>query len=128
MSGQVVKLPGLRIAVVREDGKVEIWSYETRSCEQTVRLDGIAPRKVSLRVSACSSDARLVAGCVEDYDTTAKLWCLQTGNVKGVLSGHELAITAVAISPDAASAATASEDATVKLWSAWGGHCKMTME
>jgi len=119
---------GMCVAIIREDGKVEIWNWEKRFCERTLRLEGIAPRKESLRVSACSSDARLIIGCIQDFDKVAKLWCLQTGNVKGVLQGHDMAVTAVAISPDAASAATGSEDSTVRLWSAWGGHCKLTMQ
>jgi WD40 repeat protein len=44
------------------------------------------------------------------------IWDAQLGRVKYRLAGHRATITALAISPDGATLATASRDGVIKLW------------
>lgn len=115
-------------ALVRDDGKVEIWDWQARCAATTLRLEGILPNTKTLLVSTFSFSSRQLLGCAGALDTEAYLWCLHEGNIKQRLVGHALPITAVALASDGHLAATGSEDATVKVWSTWGGQCLKTFE
>jgi WD40 repeat protein len=50
------------------------------------------------------------------YDSTLKVWDLDSGRELKTLSGHTKSVTAVAIAPDGKFAVSASDDYTLKVW------------
>lgn len=59
-------------------------------------------------------DNRILAS--GSYDTTIKLWDLQTGKLLRTLTGHSNVVIKLAIAPDNRTLASASSDKTIKLW------------
>jgi len=68
----------------------------------------------SVHTLARSPDGKTLAS--GSFDRTARLWDVETGTPKRILSGHQKTVTAVAFSPDGRWLATASEDSTARLW------------
>jgi WD40 repeat protein len=62
------------------------------------------------------------------YDTTIKLWDVETGKEQATLQGHTGPVYAVALSPDGNSLASGSHDKTVKLWDVATGKERFTMK
>ena len=60
-------------------------------------------------------------------DATARLWDLASGTERLVLRGHQAIISGVAVSPDGARIATASDDGTTRLWDATSGEEVLTL-
>lgn len=65
----------------------------------------------SIAISPCSQ--RFVTG---SFDSTLKLWNLETGEHQQTLDYHDRGIFAVAVSPDGKTLASTSWDKTIKLW------------
>jgi len=60
-------------------------------------------------------------GCSGSADGSARVWNLDTGDLLGVLRGHEEPLTSVAVSNDGALAITGAEDGEVRIWQVLGG-------
>nr|NCR55544.1 hypothetical protein [Microcystis aeruginosa L211-07] len=56
----------------------------------------------------------LVSG---SYDTTIKLWNVETGQEIRTLKGHDRSVSSVNFSPDGKTLVSGSWDKTIKLWS-----------
>jgi hypothetical protein len=68
---------------------------------------------------AFSSDGALLAGA--GRDGSIRLWDAHTGTLRGVLGGHEEAITSLAFAPDGRTLAAGSDDHAVTLYPLAGG-------
>lgn len=95
------------------------------------------PRPLSLVSLALDASGELVcAGAEDSFEVTPQtkievypkepnqifLWSLQTGKLLDVLAGHEGPVTSLAFSPSQAGVlASASWDATVRIWDIFGG-------
>ncbi|KAF8999981.1 WD40-repeat-containing domain protein [Cyathus striatus] len=55
------------------------------------------------------------------YDTTVRMWSLQSGKLLNVLKGHSDWVSSVAISQDGTTVASGSYDMTVRVWNSWSG-------
>ena len=55
------------------------------------------------------------------YDTTARLWDLATGQLRGVFSGHEAPILTGVVYANGKLLATASQDSTARIWDVSSG-------
>ena len=68
-----------------------------------------------------SSDGRsLVSG---GFDSTVKLWDMQTGGAIRTFSGHTKLVSSVSISVDSATISSGSFDKSIWLWDTWTGEC-----
>ena len=72
------------------------------------------------RLSSAKSQARATPerrrAISASYDTTLKVWDLETGQALRTLEGHTSGVTAVAVYADGRRAISASSDKTLKLW------------
>ncbi|HLO89514.1 MAG TPA: WD40 repeat domain-containing protein [Nostocaceae cyanobacterium] len=96
--------------------------YQQLKCIFTFPGDSDAVESIDI-----SSDGQtLVSGSWSDG--TIKIWNLLTKELKQTLAGHELAVSAVKISPNQQIIASGSRDETVKLWDLNTGNLKHTLK
>lgn len=74
---------------------------------------------------ACSPDGAMWA--TGGKDTTVRLWDVDTGETRQVLTGHTGEVTRVAFAPDGKLLASASEDHTLRLWSMPDGELQQVL-
>ncbi len=91
------------------DQSIKIWHLEQH------KFLTIAKHTDNVCALACSPDGKSFAS--GSWDTTIKLWFLDSGKEIMSLSGHTDHVYAVAFSPDGRVVASGSRDKTVKLWS-----------
>jgi WD40 repeat protein len=95
-----------------DKGDIKLWDWETgdylTSYQHPCWVHALLlhPKKPIL-VSAGG-------GFIQDY--TIQLWDCQTGEVIGILAGHDGNINCMALSPDGRTIATGSNDCKIKLW------------
>jgi WD40 repeat protein len=79
-----------------------------------------------IRQLAFSPDGTLLA-TVGNEDQTLRLWDLETGNCRHVLTGHEGAVLSCAFHPTQTIVVSGSSDQTVKFWDTQTGDCLQTL-
>ena len=72
-----------------------------------------------------SPDSQILAS--GSFDTSIRLWNVQTGQCLNVLQGHTEAVFAIRFSPDDRTLASGSLDETIKLWDVSTGECLKTL-
>jgi WD40 repeat protein len=107
------------LVTASDDGSAGLWDAETGVLVR--RFAGAHDRVVAAAFAL--GDTRIVtAGTADPHDpptsrnTTAIVWDIASGEPVGTLSGHELPLMALAVSPKGTMALTAGHDHTARLW------------
>jgi WD40 repeat protein len=107
---------GAHLYSVSHDKSVRIWDLSTHAC---VRVIGPAASSASKPTVPLAALAVRRAGDLVATGGAARLvevWNAASGERVQSLPGHERAVTALALSPDEATLASAAMDGTVRLW------------
>ncbi|MBC7273912.1 MAG: WD40 repeat domain-containing protein, partial [Streptomyces sp.] len=99
---------GTLLAAIGDDGTVSLYDIGSGNVRHTVAHDGAQP----IQAVAFRADGVMFATAGEDG--TVCLWGLTTGIRRGVLTGHEGPVAALAFSGPWL--ATVGEDATLRIW------------
>ncbi|WP_037692670.1 WD40 repeat domain-containing protein [Streptomyces scabiei] len=99
---------GTLLAAVGDGGTVSLWNIDTGNVQHTFTHNGTQ----AIQAVAFRTDGEMLA--TADEHGTVCLWNLTTGVLRGVLTGHEGAVGALAFSGPWL--ATAGDDATLRIW------------
>jgi WD40 repeat protein/tRNA A-37 threonylcarbamoyl transferase component Bud32 len=105
---------GKRLASGAEDEFLKVWDYQTGKLIHEFRQEDQV-----LDTVFCNDGATLIAACA---DQTVHVWDLATEQRTKSMRGHRAFVTGVAVSPDAAHVASASNDGRVKVWDLDGNY------
>lgn len=105
---------GQTLAVVRDEGVVELWDVVTGR-KRIHHKD--SPRVYALIFSPDGQTFATVS-----MGLPVKLWDTDSGRERTTIKGHEEFVAAIAFSPNGQILATASYDRTIKLWNAVDGN------
>ncbi|MGY6529527.1 MAG: hypothetical protein ACXITR_06320 [Cyanobacterium sp.] len=103
--------------------EIRLWQYPSGKLYKT--LTGF---KTEVECTLITKDNSLLIAGGGKNDHTVRVWSLPDAEKKYTLTGHQGAITALAICPFNETLATASKDGTVKLWSLSTGENKATLQ
>jgi len=125
----LVSADNQRIVTGAGDGTVRIWNInngaEVNRFLNTGRSGGAAlSRDGSFLITGSAKPRERKPGEAEpayDENFVAKIWAVETGAVKHVLTGHRAKVSAIALSPDDKWAVTADEDGAIRVWDAASG-------
>ena len=121
---------GKIIASGNKAGVIYLW-YASTGVPRTI-LTGHSDEIACL---AFSPDGKILAsGCADyfDYtdkgnDTSIRLWNVQTGQQKAILTGHTGGVACVVFSPDGKTLASGSQDYTIRMWDTDTGQHQKTL-
>ncbi|WEH12200.1 NB-ARC domain-containing protein [Streptomyces sp. VNUA24] len=99
---------GALLAAVGNGGTVSLWNIDTGNVQHTFTHNGTQ----AIQAVAFRADGEMLA--TADEHGTVCLWNLTTGVLRGVLTGHEGAVGALAFSGPWL--ATVGDDATLRIW------------
>jgi WD40 repeat protein/tRNA A-37 threonylcarbamoyl transferase component Bud32 len=105
---------GRHLATTDSSGRVGMWDTATGERINYFRLD-----ETGVHLLALSPDGRKLAFCLYD-NRRFRLWDTVNPHHLADSEGHAARVTALAFSPDGKRIATASTDATVRLWDTRG--------
>jgi WD40 repeat protein len=100
--------------------RLVIWDTATQQIVQTLFDKDHRPTVQMIGIAFDAAGGRVAAGYA-DSESTAKVWDVKTGQLLYNLVGHRGRVHSVAFSPDDLTLATASQDATVRIWSLQDG-------
>lgn len=115
---------GESLATSDTNGKIQIWS--TTSGKQLMTCQGHSSWIWCVRfcLHPVTQDLLLIS-CGQDH--TVRVWNPLTGQCLQVLQGHTSIVTAIALSPDKQTIASASEDQSIRLWDLVSGECQRVL-
>ena len=95
------------------DGKIKIWRNNPDGTQKLTRT--LPGHEDTVSQIKYSPDGKFIASA--SWDTTIKLWDVESGNLINTLQGHKSGINSIAFSNDGQTLISGSEDKTIKLWS-----------
>lgn len=122
---------GKFIASGNKAGGIFIW-YANSGVPRTI----LAGHSDEIACLVFSPNGKYLASGCADYsehtnksnDTSIRLWNVQTGRQKTILTGHTGGVACIAFSPDGQMIASGSEDNTIRLWDTNTGQHIKTLE
>jgi len=107
---------GTRLYSVSHDKSVRIWDLSSHACVRVLGAAASGASKPSVPLAALAvrrvGDLVATAGAARVVEVRNA----SSGELVQSLPGHERAVTALALSPDEATLASAAMDGTVRLW------------
>jgi eukaryotic-like serine/threonine-protein kinase len=132
MSNQARQILGKYIP---HEGREDLRGFEWHYLWQIAHPQMVAPMFSVVRTIAAhraaayfvcfSPDGKLLA--TASADGTARVWDVETGQLRFNLAGHTNEVNCVVFAPDGKTLATASEDGTVRLWDGSTGAFRETL-
>lgn len=104
---------GEAIATRRHDNTIKIWNLHSNETLHTIPKHSGHLGQVALSIKG-ETMIRSTSGRRKGSSNNVEVWDL--GKLAYQLYGHELSVSAIALSPDENILATGSEDCTIKLW------------
>lgn len=110
------------LASCAEDGQVLVWKVSDGSLQARIKCEGT---RILVALAFCLDGSVIATG---GAGATVYLYGVSDGRCLRQLSGHTGWVSAIATpSPEAPSAASCSEDGTVRFWDLLSGECTQTI-
>jgi WD40 repeat protein len=104
------------VLITFHDRSIKTWNPQTRSLKAELPLDAGPGFFIALALSDDGNTLAVGSNPLTETDNAIHLWDLRSGKRLGVCKGHTQGVRKLALSPDAETLASVSDDSTLRFW------------